>query len=85
MGSIIEQCSKALKEGGHLCIVTGSNNICGVRVPTYKIIAGIAETKGLKLIEIGKDKIRDRKLAPGRNHDAGVIQEEWITVFQKEQ
>jgi len=84
MRFIIEECGKVLKENGYLCIVTGSNNICGVQVPTYEMITEIAEIEGLKLVEIGRDKIRDRKLPPTRNHDAGVIQEEWITVFEKQ-
>ena len=79
----IEEFNKVLREDGHLCMVTGSNRICGVLVPTYEIIVQMAEARGLKLVELAKDKIRNRRLPPVRNHKAGVIQEEWITVFQK--
>lgn len=68
---------------GHLCLITGNNTICGVQIPTYKIFTHIAENNGFKLVEIGKDEIRSRLLPPNRNHNAGIIKEEWITVFKK--
>jgi len=72
-----------LKIGGQFCLISGNNTICGVRIPTCKILTQAAENNGFKLVEIGRDKIRNRSLAPDRNHDGGVIKEEWITTFQK--
>ncbi len=83
MRLVFEESYKVLESGRHLCLVTGNNTICGVQVPTYKILADIAEAIGFKIVEIGIDEIKDRALPPNRNHDGGIIKEEWITVFQK--
>ncbi len=83
MRSIFTEAYKILKTRGHFCLITGNNTICGVQIPTYKILSHIAEDNGFKLTEICKDKIRNRALPPNRNHNGGIIKEEWITVFQK--
>lgn len=79
---ILHQLKQVLKPNGYLCIVTASNNICSVHIPTYEIITEIAMSKGFVLSEMSKDRIRDRKLAPKRNHNAGFIKDEWITVLR---
>ena len=43
----------------------------------------MAENCGFKLVEIGRDEIKNRSLPPDRNHNGGFIKEEWITVFRK--
>lgn len=83
MKLVFDQCSSVLKEDGYFCLITGNNTICGIHVPTGKILSHIAETTGFKVLERGRDKIRDRVLPPGRNHNGGIIREEWITVFKK--
>jgi DNA modification methylase len=83
MKNIFKEFYNVLKTGGHFCLVTGCNTICRVKIPTYKILTHIAEDNGFKLVEIGKDEIRNRSLPPARNHNGGIIKEEWITVFRK--
>lgn len=83
MRLVFEESYKVLGKGSHFCLITGNNTICGVQVPTYKILGDMAEANGFKIVEIGTDKIKDRALPPNRNHDEGIIKEEWITVFQK--
>lgn len=83
MKSIFKESYNVLKIGGHFCLITGNNTICGIQIPTYKILIYIAGNNGFKLIKMGRDKIRNRSLPPNRNHDGGIIKEEWITVFQK--
>ncbi len=84
MKRIFEESQRVLDRKGHFCLITGNNKICGVQVPTHKILSDIAETTGFKIVEAGRDKIRDRSLPPNRNHDGGIIEEEWVTVFEKE-
>lgn len=84
MEIVFKEFYDTLKIGGHFCLITGNNTICGVKIPTYKILTSIAEDNGFKTIEISRDKIQNRTLPPNRNHDGGVIKEEYITVFQKE-
>lgn len=83
MRHILKECRNVLKIGGHFCLITGSNTICGTQIPTYKILTYIAENHGFKLIELGRDEIKNRVLPPDRNHKGGIIKEEWITVFRK--
>ena len=83
MRLVFEESYKVLKRGRHLCLIAGNNTICGVQVPTYRIFTDMAENSGFKLVEIGKDEIKNRSLPPDRNHNGGVIKEEWITVFRK--
>lgn len=83
MRKIFKESYNVLKTGGHFCLITGHNTICGVRIPTYKILIHIAENNGFKLVELGRDEIKNRSLPLGRNHNGGIIKEEWITVFQK--
>lgn len=83
MKSIFGEFYNALKICGHFCLITGCNTICGIKIPTYRILTHIAEDNGFKLVEIGRDEIKNRALPPGRNHNGGIIKEEWITVFQK--
>ena len=83
MKSVFKESYKVLKKYGHFCLITGCNTICGIQIPTYKILTDIAKNNGFKLVEIVRDEIKNRALPPGRNHNGGIIKEEWITVFQK--
>lgn len=83
MSDVLGEFYSILRKGGHLCLIMGTNTICEMRIPTYKIMIDIAEELGFKLVEIVKDKIENRSLPPKRNHNGGMIKEEWITVFQK--
>lgn len=84
METVLRMLHRALKQKGFLCIVTGNNTICEVQIPTYRILAQIAEENGFALSETYCDEIRNRSLFLERNHKGGIIKEEWITVFQKE-
>lgn len=83
MKHILKESYNVLKIGRHFCLITGSNTICGVQIPTYKILTHIAKNNGFELIEIGRDEIKNRALPPDRNHNGGIIKEEWITIFRK--
>ncbi len=83
MKSIFREFYNALKTRSYFCLITGCNTICGIQIPTYKILTHMAEDNGFKLAEIGRDEIKKRTLPPSRNHNGGIIKEEWITIFQK--
>jgi len=83
MKNIFKEFHNVLNTFGHFCLITGCNNICGIQIPTYKILTHMAEDNGFKLIEVGRDEITNRTLPPSRHHSGGIIKEEWITVFQK--
>lgn len=81
MKKVLQEIHGILKENGVFCLITGNNTICGVNVPTYKIMVQIASDCGFKTIKNYHDQIKNRSLFPGRNHGAGIIKEEWITIF----
>lgn len=83
METVLSECYQVLKPEGHFCLITGNNTICEVEIPTYKILAQIALTRGFTLVEMNRDEIKNRALPPDRKHNGGVIKEEWITVFEK--
>ena len=83
MKTVLREFYDVLHMGGFLCLVSGNNNICGSQIPSYKILIDIAERNGFEVVETYKDEIRNRSLPPERNHDGGIIKEEWITVFRK--
>jgi len=83
MKIVLKECYGVLKTGGYFCLITGCNTICGLEIPSYKILAHIAKDNGFELIEVIRDEIKNRSLPPERNHNGGIIKEEWITVFQK--
>jgi len=83
MKQVLNQFYNVLKNRRHFCLITGCNTICGVQIPTYKILTHIAKNNSFELVEIGRDEIKNRALPPDRNHKSGIIKEEWITVFRK--
>lgn len=83
MKIVFKEISAVLKSNKYFVLVTGCNTICGVKIPTYEILTHIASTYNFKCVEIVKDEIRNRNLPPKRNHNGGIIKEEWITVYQK--
>jgi DNA modification methylase len=83
MTTVLEQCKAVLNTNGHLCLVTGDNTICNTRIPTHRILNSVARDIGFELVERVRNKIRTRTLPPKRNHGAGFIKEEWITVYRK--
>ena len=85
MDTLFKKSYDVLRMGGYFCLITGNNTICEVQIPTYKILTQIAENNGFELVEMSRDKIRNRTLPPNRNHNGGIIKEEWITIFKRRQ
>lgn len=83
MQYVFQEFCKVLRTGGYFCLVSGNNTICGVQIPTHNILTQIAKNNGFELIETGRDEIKNRTLPPNRNHEGGIIKEEWITIFRK--
>jgi DNA modification methylase len=83
MNNVIMECHHILKKGGYFCLISGNNNICGIKIPTYNLLCSIAQRNGFEIVENRKNRIENRQLPPKRNHKGGIIKEEWITIFQK--
>lgn len=83
MEVVFEELSDLMDIGGLVCLVSGNNTISGIQIPTYEILINIAAESGFELLELTYDEIANRSLPPNRNHNCGMIKEEWITVFKK--
>jgi hypothetical protein len=84
MNTVFQSLSRCIKPHGVLCLVTGNNTICQQTIPTYEILADLAQQYDFELIEMYRDTIVNRWLFPSRNHECGTIKEEWMTVFRKQ-
>ena len=71
-----------LKPNGKLCLITGNSNICGIKIPTFKILNKIAEENNFSLKKIYSDEIKSRNLFKNRNHDGGHIKEEFVSILE---
>jgi hypothetical protein len=85
MEAVFTAFQKVLRKSGHLCFITGNNTICEVPVDTHEIIIEIADKAGFYSVDLYRDQIRNRRLPPKRNHQGGVIREEWVNVFKKKE
>lgn len=74
---------KLLQDGGHLVLVVGNNNICGVEFNTQKYLTMILNELGLELIFKLVDNIKSYGLMTKRNKTADIINREWILTFKK--
>jgi hypothetical protein len=83
MDEVFNNLFDILKKDGILCLVTGNNTICQQTIPTYEILAELAQGWNFELIDMYKDRIINRWLFPDRNHECGTIKEEWITLFRR--
>jgi hypothetical protein len=83
MKTVFDHIHNVMKTGGVFCLVTGNNTICEVQIPTYKILAQMANDCGFIILDNYRDEIKNRSLFPERNHKCGLIKEEWITIFRK--
>ena len=79
----IEEDYRILRPCKNFCILVGDNVIRNVPVYTHKHIIDIAEDVGFRTVEVGYDRIKSRGLAPKRHHTAGLIEVEWLMVFEK--
>lgn len=86
-----------LKPGGYYFFVIGENTIGERLVHSHRYVADIAqnlgkidthgadidEDEGFRLIGSAWDRITNRDLFQGRNHEGGVIECEWVVMLQK--
>lgn len=83
MRTVFSQFEDILDSNAFVCMITGNNTICETEIPTYRILMEIAEEHDFELRKIYRDSIKSRMLFKNRNHNGGIIKEEWITIFKK--
>lgn len=77
------QIHEVLRDAGQCAIVSGSNLISGIAVPTHEVLSELACNAGFELMDFYVDKIRDRWVPTIRNGHDGVIKYEYLMVFRK--
>jgi hypothetical protein len=83
MDAAIKEMARVLKLGGHLVLVIGNNEVCGLPFKSSEYLALICEKYGLSLKLKLIDEIKSRGLMTKRNKTASVITREWVLLFEK--
>jgi len=85
MEKAINNCYDYLKDKGFFVLIIGNNTIRGQKIYNNVILHNIALQHGFSFIKekSKKDKIRNRSLPEKRNKTAGVMDYEYIMIFQK--
>lgn len=65
-----------------MVLVTGTNHVAGIDLPTYKLLRVLAEEAGLSMIASFRDQIRGRALLTNRRSTGGPAAYEWVEVFE---
>lgn len=83
MDAAIKEMTRVLKPNGHLVLVIGNNEVCGLPFKSSEYLALICEKYGLSLKLKLIDEIKSRGLMTKRNKTASVITREWVLLFEK--
>ena len=83
MTLVLSEISKVLVKDGKCAVVLGNNFVEQVPIPTAELIAQLAIQMGLDLKSAYKDKVRDRHVPVTRNGHSGVVEEEYLMIFQR--
>ena len=74
---------RSIRKGGHLVLVMGDNQVCGIAVPTSQLIRDICVSAGLEPRLELVDTIKSRGLMTKRNRSASVIAREHVFLLRK--
>ena len=68
-----------------MILVVGDNKVLGEWIGTYRLLADIVINEGFRELVILKDTIKSRSMLTRRNGSGGLIKEEYVMIFQKEE
>lgn len=83
MRAVVKEMARVLKPGGHLVLVIGNNEVCGLAFKSSEYLTRICFEYGLTTKLRLVDEIRSRGLMTKRNKTASVITREWVLLFEK--
>jgi len=84
MLSVIKECHRVLKIGGHMILIVGNNKIFGKEIPTHRIMMRLLSQVGFTRELVIYDDIKTWGLMRERNSTADIITREWILIFRRE-
>jgi hypothetical protein len=76
---------QVLRTGGHLVVKISDSHVRGYDVPTHRLFCEMAVAQGLSKVAAFPDRIGSRSLLTKRNSYSGIIEQDWILIFKKEQ
>jgi len=85
MIEVVRELNRVLKNKGYMILVVGDNKVLGKWIGTYRLLADIAINEGFRELVMLKDTIKSRSMLTRRNGSGGLIKEEYVMVFQKEE
>ena len=85
MIEVIKELHRVLKKDGYLVLVVGDNKVLGRWIGTYRLLADIVVNEGFRELVVLKDRIKSRSMMTRRNGSGGLIKEEYVMIFQKEE
>ena len=78
------QCARATSLNcSRMILVTGTNHVAGVDLPTYQLLRTLAEEAGFTMTTSLRDEIRGRTLLTNRRSSGGPATHEWVEVFER--
>tara|TARA_B110001469_G_C9644185_1_gene324900 strand:+ start:394 stop:1785 length:1392 start_codon:yes stop_codon:yes gene_type:complete len=83
MKQSISEMYQALKDEGHLVLISSNNQIAGRNFPTAKYLRLLCEEIGFETKFVLVDQISSRGLMTKRNKTAGIITREYVLLCQK--
>jgi SAM-dependent methyltransferase len=83
MREAMREMVRVLKPGGHLVLVIGNNEVCGLPFRSSVFLTEICEGLGLRAKLRLIDEIKSRGLMTKRNKTASVITREWVILLEK--
>lgn len=83
MDAAIKEMARVIKPNGHLVLVIGNNDVCGIPFKSSEYLALICEKYELELKLKLIDEIKSRGLMTKRNKTASMITREWVLLFEK--
>jgi SAM-dependent methyltransferase len=83
MSEALKEIVRVLRPGGHLVLVIGNNQVCGLPFKSSEYLRELCEMNGLRVVLKLIDEIKSRGLMTKRNRTASVITREWVLVLQK--
>lgn len=85
MQKSISEMDRVLKKGGHIVMKISDSTVRGEKIGTHKHFISFAEDLGLKTVACFKDTFDEnsRSLLTTRNSYSGIMNHDWILIFQK--
>ena len=84
MDQFLAEGYRVLTDNGVLVLVIGDTTASGYSVPNHDLLRRRAERLGFVTKLVARDVVKSRVLITKRNTTAGLVNEDWVMVLEKE-